>query len=78
MQKLALRKTQGAALLLAAVLASLVAPAYAVDPTTLAELTSSVSFSTVTTAMFAIAGTMIGVYVAWRGIKFVLRAVKGL
>ena len=41
-------------------------------------VTSAVDFSTVITAIMAVAAIMVGVYVAWRGAKFALRAVKGL
>ncbi|CAB3762444.1 hypothetical protein [Paraburkholderia humisilvae] len=42
------------------------------------QITSSVDFSTVITAIMAVATVMVGVYVAWRGAKFALRAVRGL
>ena len=41
-------------------------------------VTSAVDFSKVITAIMAVAAIMVGVYVAWRGAKFALRAVKGL
>lgn len=34
-------------------------------------------FTTVTTSMLAIAGAVAAVYVTWKGIKLVLRAIKG-
>lgn len=34
-------------------------------------------FTTVTTAILAVAGAVVGVYVAWKGAKIVIRAVKG-
>ncbi|WP_156432252.1 hypothetical protein [Burkholderia sp. MSMB1498] len=42
------------------------------------QLTAAVDFSTVITVIMAVASVMVGVYVAWRGAKFALRAVKGL
>lgn len=34
-------------------------------------------FSTVTTSMLAVAGAVVGIYVTWKGIKLVIRAIKG-
>lgn len=42
------------------------------------QITSAVDFSTVITAIMAVAAVMVGVYVAWRGAQFALRAVRGL
>lgn len=42
------------------------------------SVTSAIDFSTVITAILAVAGIMAGVYVAFRGAKFALRALKGL
>jgi hypothetical protein len=47
----------------------------AVDVST---LTASVDFSTVITAILAVAAIMVGVYVAWKASKMVIGAVKGL
>ena len=41
-------------------------------------LTTSVDMSTVITAILAVAGTMVGVYVAWKAAKMVIAAVRGL
>lgn len=55
------------------------APAVALAaPPDLTPLTSAVDFSTVGTAIMSVAGLVIGVYIIWRGAKFVLAAVKGL
>lgn len=61
----------------AAALASAAPSAFAVAPTTLADLTTSVNFDTVGLAILAIAAAIIPVYVIWKGSKFVLRAIKG-
>jgi Inovirus Coat protein B len=54
-----------------------VTDAFAVGPAApdLSSLTPD--FTTVTTAMTAIAGAVAIVYVTWKGIKLVLRAIKG-
>ncbi len=51
--------------------------AFAVAPTTVGELASAVSFTDVGLAILAVAGTVITLYVIWKGAKFVVRAVKG-
>lgn len=40
-------------------------------------LTSAVDFSTVATAILAVAATTIGVLVTWKGVQFIMKAVKG-
>lgn len=63
-----------------AVVASSVAVAgvaSAVPPTTVGELASAVSFADVAIAILAIAGTLITLYVTWKGAKMVLASVKG-
>ncbi|RQR33868.1 hypothetical protein DIE23_14070 [Burkholderia sp. Bp9143] len=40
-------------------------------------LTSTIDMSTVVTAVLAVAGVMVGVYVAIKGARIVLRMVKG-
>ncbi|KVD29392.1 hypothetical protein WI84_01785 [Burkholderia ubonensis] len=40
-------------------------------------LTSTIDMSTVITAVLAVAGVMVGVYVAIKGARIVLRMVKG-
>ncbi|KVD76268.1 hypothetical protein WS62_02590 [Burkholderia sp. ABCPW 14] len=62
----------------AAVAGSAVAANAASTPPDFSQITSAVDFSTVITAIMAVAAVMVGVYVAWRGAKFALRAVKGL
>lgn len=51
--------------------------ALAVAPTTVGELATAVSFADVGLAILAVAGTVITLYVIWKGAKFVIRAVKG-
>lgn len=46
-------------------------------PTTIAELSSSVDFSSVGLGILAIAGTVIALYVTWKGAQFVIRQVRG-
>ncbi len=48
--------------------------ALAVDYTT---LTTAVDFSTVTTAVVTVAAALVLVYIAWKGAKMILLAVKG-
>lgn len=50
--------------------------AHAVGPD-LTSLTTAVDFSTVTAAVLAVAASLIVVYIAWKGAKLVLNAVKG-
>ena len=50
---------------------------HAAPPTTVAELATAVSFSDVALAILAVSGTLITLFVTWKGAKFVLRAVKG-
>jgi hypothetical protein len=50
---------------------------FAVAPTTVAELATAVSFSDVALAILAVSGTLITLFVTWKGAKFVIRAVKG-
>ena len=54
-----------------------VAAAHAAAPTTVGDLATSVSFDDVALAILAISGTLITLFVTWKGAKFVLRAVKG-
>lgn len=51
--------------------------AMAAAPTTVAELASSVDFASVGTGILAVAGTVISLYVIWKGAQFVIKAVKG-
>ena len=46
-------------------------------PTTVAELATAVSFTDVALAILAVSGTLITLFVTWKGAKFVIRAVKG-
>jgi len=39
-------------------------------------MTSAVSFTGVITAILAVGATLVGIYVVWKGIKFILRMVK--
>jgi hypothetical protein len=43
----------------------------------LSTLTSAVDFGTVTTAILGVAAALIVVYIAWKGAKMVLAAVRG-
>lgn len=49
---------------------------YAAGPD-LSTLTAAVDFGTVTTALLGVAAAIIVVYIAWKGAKMVLGAVKG-
>lgn len=53
------------------------APAFAA-PVDVTTLTAAVDFSTVITAILAVAAIMVGVYVAWKAAKMVIGAVKSL
>lgn len=61
----------------AIVAASVSGLAVAAAPTTVAELATAVSFADVALAILAVSGTLITLFVTWKGAKFVLRAVKG-
>lgn len=52
--------------------------AFALAPTTIAELTAGISFADVSLGILAVAGLMVTLYVGWRAAKFVIAAVKGL
>lgn len=69
------KKVIGSAVALASAVVSGVASA--AGPGSISDLTSSVSFSDVSAAVFSISGAVITLYVAWKGAKFVIRAVKG-
>lgn len=43
----------------------------------LTSLTTAVDFGTVTTAILAVSASIIVVYIAWKGAKMVIGAVKG-
>lgn len=58
-------------------LLALVNSAYAAAPTTLSDLTASSDFTIISLSILAITGSMIPVYVVWKGSKFVTRAIKG-
>lgn len=62
---------------LAAVLSFISASAHAAG-VDVSSLTTAVDLSTVITAILAVAGTMVGVYVAWKAAKMVIAAVRGL
>lgn len=51
-------------------------PAHAAGPD-LTTLTTAVDFGTVTTAVLGVAASLIVVYIAWKGAKMVIAAVKG-
>lgn len=50
-------------------------PAKAAGPD-LSGLTGSIDFGTVVTAVLAVAGALVVVYIAWKGAKMVLSAVR--
>lgn len=50
--------------------------AHAVGPD-LSTVTAAVDFGTVTTAVLGVAAALIVVYIAWKGAKMVIAAVKG-
>jgi hypothetical protein len=51
--------------------------AFAVGPD-FSTLTSAVDFTTVSSAILAIALLIVPVYVVWKGAKLVLRSIKGM
>lgn len=51
-------------------------PAYAAGPD-LTTVTAAVDFGTVTTAVLGVAAALIVVYIAWKGAKMVIAAVRG-
>ena len=51
-------------------------PVLAVGPD-LSTLTTAVDFGTVTTAILGVAAALIVVYIAWKGAKMVISAVRG-
>lgn len=69
--------TRVKSLLVALVAMAIGTSAFAVPPTTVAELATAVSFTDVALAILAVAGTLITLYVTWTGAKFVIKAVKG-
>ena len=50
--------------------------AFAVPPTTIAEMTAAISFTDVGLGILAVAGLLVAVYVIWKGAKMVVQAVK--
>lgn len=54
------------------------ASAFALPPTTIAELTTGISFADVGLGILAVAALMAALYVTWKGAKMVLGAVRGL
>lgn len=60
-----------------AALGVLTTQVHAAAPTTVTELGTSVSFTDVGLAILAVAGTVVTLYVLWKGAKFVIRAVRG-
>ena len=61
---------------LALVSASASAQTLAAGPD-LSTLTAAVDFGTVTTAILGVASALIVVYIAWKGAKMVIAAVRG-
>lgn len=60
-------------LALAAVLAAWAMPVLAADYT---GLTAAVDFADVITAILGVAAVIAGVYVVWRGVKFIYAAIR--
>jgi hypothetical protein len=54
------------------------APAFAAAPTTIAELTSAISFADVGLGILAVAGLLSAVYVTWKAAKMVVAALRGM
>lgn len=52
--------------------------AFAVPPTTIAELTTAISFADVGLGILAVSALLAAVYVTWKGAKMVISAVRGL
>lgn len=46
-------------------------------PPDFTTLTSGIDVSTITTSIMAVAAVMVGVHLAWKGVQFITRAVKG-
>lgn len=62
-------------LALAALAASFAGSSFAADPTTIAELTTGISFSVVATGILAVAAAIVPVLVTKRGASMVLRFI---
>lgn len=60
-----------------AVLVGAVSPALA-QTADLGALTSAIDFGAVGTAVIAVAGSLAGIYVLWKGASLILRAIRGL
>lgn len=52
--------------------------AFAVAPTTIAELTASISFADVGLGILAVAGLLSAVYVTWKAAKMVVSALRSM
>lgn len=65
----------------AVVLGLLAGPTFATPggsaPTDVKSLAASVNFADVITAILSIAGSVIAIYVSWKGAQFVIRQVRG-
>lgn len=46
-------------------------------PVDLTSVTSAVDFSTVVAALLLVAAALAGVYIAWKGAKMILSAIRG-
>ena len=49
----------------------------AAPPTTIEELAGSVDFASVSVGILAVAGSVITLYLIWKGAQMVIKAVKG-
>mgnify|MGYP001415251336 CR=1 FL=1 len=63
-------------LLTLAAVATVATPVLAAPPD-LTSMTAAVDFSTVTTALLSVGAAIIVVYIAWKGAKMLISAVKG-
>jgi hypothetical protein len=52
--------------------------AFAVPPTTIADLTTGISFADVSLGILAVTALLIAVYVTWKGARMVVSAVRGM
>lgn len=69
-------KTRFLALIAAPASMLAAAPAFAQNATDYSTLTSAVDFSSVKTALLAVAAILVGVLIVRKGIRFVMGAIK--
>lgn len=66
------------AALFAFILSAFFSTAYAADALDLTPLTTQITAAPIVTAILAVAGVMATIYVAWKGAKMALGALRGL